>query len=579
MTHTRLAIWLPQSLFAGLFAFLLCTAPATGKDLAPYDFETFFDTTRLVKIDLKLAPADWDRMRVQHRLLVKTLRTDIPPSDQTSPFDYVPAQLTIDGIEIGKVAIRKKGFVGSLDHERPSLKIQLSRYKKQNKFAGLDTLTLNNNRQDPSRIHQLIGYQLFRAAGLTASHCNLAVVRVNGESLGIYSNVESLDKHFLRRAFKGAKGTLYEGTVCDFATESLIRFEHKVGSKKNRKNIAKVVAALTAPPETRLEKVGKHLDLDRFLRFWAMEVLIGHWDGYVSNRNNYFVYVDSKSDQLWLLPWGLDQLGNDRNPFWAWGFNPPKSVKADAAIARQLYQIEAGRQRYFTVVRTLLDTVWDEKKITEQIDTLQDLIEPHTIIRGDRGRRHAGSLQNFIRRRRKEVLAEIDDGKFPDWKLAPRELPRNLEKIADIEGSFTVQSDSDEKGKDGFVPGTGSGQLTLKQNGQTIAITSPTFGIRQNGRGSVTLRMHRPAVSAGETQTIEVTFPRPRLTDKQPEASFRIDIFASPAQGNLLEPNSPEPIGQLGGYLTITKFGTEPGDRIEGRLQSEAFRWLPPEEK
>ena len=440
-------------------------------------------------------------------------------------------------------------------------------------------MTLNNNRQDPSRIHQLIGYQLFRAAGLTASHCNLAIVRVNGKSLGIYSNVESLDKHFLRRAFKGAKGTLYEGTVCDFANESLIRFEHKVGSKKNRKNIAKVVAALTAPLETRLKKVGKHLDLERFLRFWAMEVLVGHWDGYVSNRNNYFVYVDSKSDQLQLLPWGLDQLASDRNPFWKRGFNPPKSVKADAAIPRQLYQIEAGREKYFTVVRELLDTVWDEKKITEQIDALQDLIEPHTIIRGDGGRRHAGNLQNFIRRRRQEVLAEIDDGKFPNWQLAPRELPRNLEKIADIEGSFAVQCDSDEKGQDGFVPSTGSGQLTLKQNGQTIAITSPTFGIRQNGRGSVTLRMHRPAVSAGETQTIEVTFPRPRLTDQHPEASFRIDIFASPAQGNLLEANSPEPLGQLGGYLTITKFGTKPGDRIEGRLESEAFRWLPPEEK
>lgn len=578
MTNARLPGWVSQ-LFAAVFASLLGTVPATGKDLAPYDFTTFFDITRLVKIDLKLATADWDKMRVQHRLLVKTLRTDIPPSDQTSPFDYVPAQLTINGIEIGKVAIRKKGFVGSLDHERPSLKIQLSRYKKKKKFAGLDTLTLNNNRQDPSRIHQLIGYQLFRAAGLTASQCNLAIVRVNGKSLGIYSNVESLDKHFLRRAFKGAKGTLYEGTVCDFANESLIRFEHKVGSKKNRKNIAKVVTALTAPLETRLKKVGKHLDLQRFLRFWAMEVLVGHWDGYVSNRNNYFVYVDSKSDQLQLLPWGLDQLASDRNPFWEWGFNPPKSVKADAAIPRQLYQVDAGREKYFAVVRELLDTVWDEKKITEQIDALQDLIEPHTIIRGDGGRRHAGRLQNFIRRRRQEVLAEIDDGKFPDWQLAPRELPRNLEKIADIEGSFAVQRDSNEKGKDGFIPATGSGQLTLKQNGQTIAITSPTFGIRQNGRGSVTLRMHRPAASAGETQTVEVTFPRPRLTDKQPEASFRIDIFASPAQGNLLEANSPEPLGQLGGYLTITKFGTKPGDRIEGRLESEAFRWLPPKEK
>ena len=226
-------------------------------------------------------------------------------------------------------------------------------------------------------------------------------------------------------------------------------------------------------------------------------------------------------------------------------------------------------------MRSLLDEVWHEDKLIQQIDKLQDLVAPHTIVQGERGRRHAGTLQNFIRRRRKEVLDEIHDGEFPDWKLAPRELPSDLEKIADIHGSFTVQLSSTEKGKDGFVPATGSGQLTLKQAGQTIAITSPTFGIRQNGRGSVTLRIHRPNVPANETQTIEITFPRPRLTDKQPATSFRIDIFASPAQGNLLATNSPEPVGQLGGYLTITNFGTESNDRIEGRLECEAFRWLP----
>ena len=47
-------------------------------------------------------------------------------------------------------------------------------------FAGVDTLTLNNNNQDGSRVHQLVGYQFFRAAGLPASHCNLALVSVNG---------------------------------------------------------------------------------------------------------------------------------------------------------------------------------------------------------------------------------------------------------------------------------------------------------------------------------------------------------------------------------------------------------------
>ena len=60
----------------------------------------------------------------------------------------------------------------------------------------------------------------------------LALVSVNGKSIGVYSNVESLDKHYFRRTFKSAKGTLYEGTVCDFHVHSLVRFERKFGSKK-----------------------------------------------------------------------------------------------------------------------------------------------------------------------------------------------------------------------------------------------------------------------------------------------------------------------------------------------------------
>ena len=121
-----------SSRFSPLFfipvACLLLATAARAEDLAPYGFDHFFDTSRLVKLDRKVEPADWEKVRVQHRSLVKTLRTDIPPSEQKKPFSYVSANLTIDGTDIGRVAIRKKGFVGSLDHDRPSLKIQIDKY-------------------------------------------------------------------------------------------------------------------------------------------------------------------------------------------------------------------------------------------------------------------------------------------------------------------------------------------------------------------------------------------------------------------------------------------------------------------
>ena len=511
---------------------------------------------------------------MQHRSLVKTLRTDIPPSEQKKPFSYVSANLTIDGTDIGIVAIRKKGFVGSLDHDRPSLKIQIDQYEKKKMFAGVDTLTLNNNKQDGSRVHQLVGYQFFRAAGLPASHCNLALVSVNGKSLGVYSNVESLDKHHFRRAYKSAKGTLYEGTVCDFHEHSLVRFERKFGSKKAIASIKNASIALDSDDRSILDALGRHLNLDQFYRFWAAEVLVGHWDGYVSNKNNYFVYFDSKSQRLHFLPWGLDQLATDRNMFWRQGFDPPKSVKADAAIPRRLYKNPEAQKKYFAAMRSLLDEVWDEEKLVAQIDNLQAMINPHRIEKSFWSRRHASTFQKFISRRRAEILDEIAQAKFPEWTLEPREMMGDIVKVADSNSTFTLEMTDAQKGESGFVTVKGTGQVKMKHGNKAVAFGSPIYRLRQNGRRSVTLRIHRENAGAGEPEAIEVTFPRPRLTDERPEASYRIDVFASPAQGDLFVSNTREPLGRLAGNVVLTRFGTDPGDIIEGRLESEVFRFL-----
>ena len=573
MKETTFSSRFPRLFFIPVACLLLATA-ARAEDLAPYSFDHFFDTSRLVKIDLKVDPGDWNKLRVQHRSLVKTLRTDIPPSEREKPFDYVPANLTIDGTDVGKVAIRKKGFVGSLDHNRPSFKIQIDKYEKKKMFAGVDTLTLNNNKQDDSRVHQLVGYQFFRAAGLPASHCNLALVSVNGKSLGVYSNVESLDKHHFRRAFKSAKGTLYEGTVCDFHVHSLVRFERKFGSKKAIASIKNASIALDSDDRSILGKLGRYLDLDRFYRYWAAEVLVGHWDGYVSNKNNYFVYFDSKSERLHFLPWGLDQLATDRNMFWRQGFDPPKSIKADAAIPRRLYKNPEARKKYFATMRSLLDEVWNEDKLVAQIDDLQAMINPHRIEKSFWSRRHASSFQKFISRRRAEILDEIADGKFPEWTLEPREMMGEIVKVADSNSTFSLEMTDAEKGRGGFVTAKGTGQVNMKYGNKAVAFGSPTYGLRQNGRRSVTLRIHRENAAAGEPEAVEVTFPRPRLTAERPEASYRIDVFASPAQGDLFVSNTREPLGRLAGNVVLTRFGTDPGDIIEGRLESEVFRFL-----
>ena len=147
-------------------------------------------------------------------------------------------------------------------------------------------------------------------------------------------------------------------------------------------------------------------------------------------------------------------------------------------------------------------------------------------------------------------------------------------KVADSNSTFSLEWVDAEKGEGGFVTTKGTGQVNMKYGNKTVAFSSPTFGVRQNGRHSVTLRIYRENAAAGEPEAVEVTFPRPRLTDERPEASYRIDVFASPAQGDLFVSNLREPLGRLAGNVVLTRFGTDPGDIIEGRLESEVFRFL-----
>ena len=70
-----------------------------------------------------------------------------------------PATVKVDGRVLGKAAIRKKGFFGSMDADRPSLKVKLDA-AGQRLMGGLEKLTLNNNKQDRSLASQFLAWVL-----------------------------------------------------------------------------------------------------------------------------------------------------------------------------------------------------------------------------------------------------------------------------------------------------------------------------------------------------------------------------------------------------------------------------------
>ncbi len=326
-----------------------------------------FDRERLLQIYLKMPNQDFAQLRSEGRPLDSTFAGC--PSAEFEYNDF-KALANIDGEVIENVAIRKKGYLGSLSHKRPSLKLNFDSHQEGRTFKTLKRMTLNNDRQDPSHTHQCMAYDLFKAAGIAAPRCNLAHVVINNEDMGIYSHVESIKKPFLERHFNNKSGNLYEAQIADFGSKLNQRFELKTNKTINdRSDLDRLAETIELEDEAFLNQISQHIDVDEFITFWAVETLIGHWDSATGNTNNYYIYHNPEDDLFHFIPWGTDSA-----------FTIDKHLKPNSgplfknfSLAKRFYDIEQTRQRYFNAINTLLTEHWSEDDLLSVLAKVQQL--------------------------------------------------------------------------------------------------------------------------------------------------------------------------------------------------------------
>ena len=396
--------------------------------------DDLFPTDRVLDVQITVAEKDWDTIRHQQRDFRATLHERRKEAPIDAPYTYVHASVTIDGVDFPDVGLRKKGFLGSLNTHRPSLKIRLNHFDKSGGIEGLTNLTLNNNQQDVSLVSQFMGYALFNAAGSPAPRCAYASVKVNGVNLGIYSHVETVRRSLLERAFGNSDGTLYEGPYVDFYEGWDGSFEHKTGAEApGREKIVKLIKVLQSDNEDIEQAIGELVHLDSFYTFWSLEGLLGFWDGYSGNSNNFFIYLNPETDKFHFIPWGADSLFVKHSKL-RYDRRAPISVKTQGLMAHRLYQLESGRERYAETLTEIMDKHWNEAELSAEVDRIEAMVTPH-LVESQRyfydeekrkGKEYTfaqalDETREFIRQRRGEIREETADG-MPEWRSKPNEL-------------------------------------------------------------------------------------------------------------------------------------------------------------
>lgn len=255
------------------------------------------------------------------------------------PYEYVCGSMEWAGTTYDNLGVRLKGAMGgsfaSLNGKAAfKVKFNLDACGGDADFFGLESLTLNNLRQDLSMVHEYLGYQVFRALDVPAPRVGYAQVSVNGELYGLYANVESIDDVFLARHFDDATGNLYEGEFgVDLRDSDIFLFEQDEGTDTTRADLMELVGWVEMPGDDIFYSPDSVLDTRRFLRFVAGETVTGHWDGYTKSHN-YRIYHDPTADQWAFIPWGLDQaLIQKVTPFEGIGLLAAKCFESGRCLA------------------------------------------------------------------------------------------------------------------------------------------------------------------------------------------------------------------------------------------------------
>ena len=216
---------------------LLWTEPfAAHQDLTPANITSisaadFFAPAKVWTAHLSMSAEAWRAM--QPRYGTRTAGSGFggnrflgPPGGRNGvaarqgiEFDYAHATLQIDDWTFRDVAVRFKGNGSFLRATRGgsgkiSLKVDLNKYVKGQKLAGLTTLNFQNNITDIGWMNEVLAYRLYRDAGALAPRTTYAQVYLTVEGqrekryLGLYSVSENVDENFAEDRFGTRKGAI-----------------------------------------------------------------------------------------------------------------------------------------------------------------------------------------------------------------------------------------------------------------------------------------------------------------------------------------------------------------------------------
>jgi hypothetical protein len=220
----------------------------------------------------------------------------------------VPATLIVDGKTYRDVGVHFRGQTSYMmvsTGQKRSLNLSLNFVHKDQTLGGYRTLNLLNAAHDPTFLHNVLFSEIARAY-IPAPKANFARVVINGESWGIYINLQQFNKDFTRDFFNSEKGIRWkvpgpnpQGGLQYFGSDpDLYKSTYEIKTKDKSKSWEALVALSKTlnqePVKTLKSALDPMLDIEGVLKFLALDIISANGDGFWTRQSDYTIYCDEK---------------------------------------------------------------------------------------------------------------------------------------------------------------------------------------------------------------------------------------------------------------------------------------------
>ncbi len=310
---------------------------------------------------------------------------------------YIPARFVYvngnDSIILDSVGVRYKGnssYSLSGNTSKKPFKFKFDEYRSQN-FFGVGKLNFSNAIKDPTQMREKLAYDII-GKYMPAPRAAFAKIYIDGSMIGLYTQVEQVDKKFLKRKFPSNKYNLYKssdnGAPLNYTTANQDDYTtfYELQTNEKQNDWSALVTFLDKLNNTDssefISVVGTMLDIDNCLRYLAFNMVLSNFDSYTGSGRNYYLYDDSASGKFKLIPWDL----NFAFGIYSNGWNV---TTVDAAVTsnfdqrplmKTLLTNDSLKLVYFSYIKQMIDGPASLSAVSEKIDIYKALIDPVVAV-------------------------------------------------------------------------------------------------------------------------------------------------------------------------------------------------------